>query len=183
MYRDNKPPIIGGPDNPATPVTFSQAGSYLLRLIASNSNGEVSRDLSVEVRSALDPASFEDWQELTWQGVVSPQIIGPDADPDGDGLSNFAEWALHLDATAPSVYQPGFVKNGGVLAYTYTRRKTAPGEATFTVEWSDTLAPPWTPAISDPPVSLDDVRESVHTPIPAGSNGRRFARLKVTPRP
>jgi len=39
----------------------------------------------------------------------------------------------------------------------------------------------WTPAASDPPVSLDATRESVTTTIPAGPNGRRFVRVRVTP--
>jgi fibronectin-binding autotransporter adhesin len=167
-------------NSPSTTVTFSQPGLYTLRLLSSNANGTVSRTLAVTAAASNNPAVFADWQQLTWPGQSNPAIIGPDADPDADGLSNLTEWALHLDATAPSVHQPGFVKNGAVLDFTYTRRKTAPGEATFTVEWSDTLIAPWTTAVSNPPVSLDATRESVHTAIPAGPNGRRFIRLRVS---
>ncbi|TAE77927.1 MAG: glycosyl hydrolase family protein [Verrucomicrobia bacterium] len=170
---------FASPDNPATSVTFSQAGSYLLRLIASNSNGEVSRDLSVEVRSALDPASFEDWQELTWQGVVSPQIIGPDADPDRDGLTNLIEWALHLDAMVPGSFDPDFAKNGALLDFTYTRRKIAPGEAEFQVEWSDSLNNAWSSSgVAETRISQTPETETMEATIPAGL-GRRFVRLNV----
>ena len=170
-------------NNPATTVTFSQPGLYTLRLLSSNASGTVSRTLAVTAAASNNPAVFADWQQLTWPGQSNPALIGPEADPDFDGLTNLTEWALHLDATAPSVHQPGFLKNGAVLDFTYTRRKTAPGEATFTVEWSDTLAAPWTPAVSDPPVSIDATRESVHTAIPAGPNGRRFVRVKIVPPP
>jgi PKD repeat protein len=169
------------PNNPITTVTFSQPGSYTLRLLASNTHGSTSRTLAVNVAATLDPAVFDEWQQLTWPGETNPNITGPDADPDSDSLTNLTEWALHLDATVPDVHQPAFAKNGSVLDYTYTRRKTAPGEATFTVEWSDTLAAPWTPAVSDPPVSLDPTHESVHTTIPAGSSSRRFVRLRIQP--
>ncbi|MCU0795796.1 MAG: DNRLRE domain-containing protein [Akkermansiaceae bacterium] len=167
-------------NNPATTVTFSQPGAYTLRLLSSNASGTVSRTLAVTAAASNNPAVFADWQQLTWPGQSNPAIIGPDADPDGDGLDNLTEWALHLNATAPDVHQPAFAKNGSVLDFTYTRRKVAPGEATFTVEWSDTLAAPWTPAASDPPVSLDATRESVSTTIPAGPNGRRFVRVRIT---
>lgn len=170
---------FGNPNNPATAVTFRQPGLYTLRLLASNAHGTVSRTLAVTAAASHNHAVFTDWQQLTWPGESNPAIIGPAADPDGDGLTNLTEWALHLDATAPSVHQPGFVKNGAVLDFAYTRRKTAPGEATFIVEWSDTLAAPWTPAVSDPPVSLDATRESVQTAIPAGPNGRRFVRVRI----
>jgi plastocyanin len=170
-------------NNPATTVTFSQPGSYVLRLLSSNASGTVSRTLAVTASTPLDPAIFTDWQQLVWPGQSNPAIIGPDADPDRDGLTNFTEWALHLDPAASDPFDPDFAKNGTVLDFTYTRRKTAPGEATFTVEWSDTLAAPWTPAVSDPPVSLDATRESVHTAIPAGSNGRRFVRISIATAP
>lgn len=166
--------------NPATTVILSQPGSYTLRLLSYNASGTVSRTLAVTATAPNNPAVFADWQQLTWPGQSNPAIIGPDADPDADGLDNLTEWALHLNATAPDTFVPVFTKNGALLEYTYTRRKTAPGEATFTVEWSDTLAAPWTPAVSDPPVSLDATRESVHTTIPAGPNGRRFVRVRVS---
>ncbi len=175
--------VFGNPNQATTSVTFSQTGTYTLRLVSSNIHGEVSRTLAVTASLPPDPGSFLDWQSLTWPGETNPAIIGPDADPDHDGLGNFLEWALHLDPTASDSFQPDFEKNGNVLDFTYIRRKTAPGEASFTVEWSDTFAAPWTPAVSAPPVSLDATRESVHTAIPAGSNGSRFVRVRITPSP
>jgi len=169
------------PNQAATTVTFSQAGTYLLRLTATNAHGTSSLTLDVTASTPLDPAVFDDWRQLVWPGETNPAVTGPDADPDGDGLANFTEWALHLDATAPDVHRPSFSKNGAVLEYTYTRRRVAPGEATWRVEWSDTLANDWSSAgvLSDPPVPIDGTSESVRSTIPAGTNPRRFLRLKV----
>jgi PKD repeat protein len=168
-------------NNPATTVTFSQPGIYTLRLLSSNASGTVSRTLAVTATASNNPAVFADWQQLTWPGQSNPAIIGPDADPDGDGLTNLTEWALHLDATSPDVYRPIFSKNGSVLEYTYIRRKTAPGEATFIVEWSDTLGNDWSSdgVLSDLPVPIDGTSESVRSTVPAGANMRRFLRLNV----
>ena len=132
--------------------------------------------------AAPDPAIFADWQEITWPGNTDANTIGPAADPDGDGIINRLEWALHLDATEPDVFAPTFVKNGAVLDFTYVRRKTAPGEATFQVEWSDTLANDWSTAgvTEDAPASIDTTSESLHATIPAGANGRRFVRVRVS---
>jgi hypothetical protein len=170
---------FASPNNPATAVTFSQPGSYTLRLLSSNAHGSVSRTLEVTAAPSNNPAIFTDWQQLTWPGETNPSIIGSTADPDHDGLNNLLEWGLHLDPKTPDLFSPVLELSGAVLDFTYTRRKTSPGEATFTVEWSDTLAAPWTPAVSDQPVSLDATRESVHTAIPAGPNGRRFVRVRI----
>ena len=168
--------------NPATTVTFSQPGSYTLRLLSSNANGTVSRTLAVTAVSAvsLDPAIFADWQQLTWPGETNTNITAPDKDPDGDGVSNLLEWALQLNPTAPDTFNPVFAKSGATLQYTYTRRKTAPGEASYQVEWSDTLAAPWTPIVSDPPVSTGATTESVSTTFSAGPSGKRFVRLHIS---
>jgi regulation of enolase protein 1 (concanavalin A-like superfamily) len=169
-------------NNPATTVTFSQPGSYLLRLRSSNPNGEVSRTLAVEVTLPPDPADFSDWQQLTWPGVTNPQIIGPAADPDADGLNNLLEWALHLNATSPETFKPAIAKTDAILEYTYTRRKTAPGEAIYQVEWSDTLGNDWSSAgvTSDPPVQINSTTESVRSTAPAGTASRRFLKLRVS---
>ena len=85
--------------NPATSVTFSAPGSYVLRLSASNVSGETSRTLAIDV--IPNAAIFNDWQQLTWPGETNTNITAPDEDPDGDGLSNLLEWALHLNANVP----------------------------------------------------------------------------------
>jgi hypothetical protein len=175
---------FGNSTQPATTVTFSQPGSYLLRLTADNANGEISRTLAVVVNDplpTLDPAIFADWQSITWPNTNAPETIGPDMDPDHDGLPNLLEWALHLDATASSPFLPVFDKDGSVLSYTYTRRKTAPGEATFQVEWSDTLGDDWSTVDvgEEIPISETDSTRTVKVTIPNNSD-RNFVRLRVS---
>ena len=92
--------------SPATSVTFSAIGDYVLRLTASNALGEASRDLAITVASV--PPAFTAWQTANWPGVSDPLIIGPNADPDGDGVSNAVEFYSGTDPkSAASV--PGFV--------------------------------------------------------------------------
>jgi hypothetical protein len=164
----------------ANNVTFDQAGTYLLELAAMGTFADASRSLLVNV--APNPATFSGWQALTWPGVSDPNIIGPSMDPDKDGLSNLLEWSLHLDATIPSTFRPVLTKTATELQYTYTRRKAAPGEAVFQLEWSDTLGSDWsrTGVIEDAPVSLTATTESVTVKISTGSSGKRFLRLKVS---
>jgi autotransporter-associated beta strand protein len=129
----------------------------------------------------LDPGIFTDWQALVWPGTTDPETIGLDADPDGDGRNNLLEWALNLDPQLPDVFTPTFILSGGTIETTYTRRKVAPGEASYQVEWSDTLADDWSNAnvLTDPPVSLWSAGESVRSTLPAGAGGERFVRVKV----
>jgi autotransporter-associated beta strand protein len=171
------------PNNPATTVTFSQPGSYTLRLLSSNAHGTVSRTLAVNAISVtpIDPAVFTDWQQLTWPGETNTNIIGPDADPDGDGLTNIVEWALHLDPKQPTAFVPVLARNGLSLEFTYIRRKTAPGAAAWQAEWSDTLGEDWSAAgiTEAPAVGLSPETESVTLTLPAGPAGRRFVRLRL----
>ena len=139
---------------------------------------QTSRTLEIQV-IGTDPSTLAGWQAQSWPGVNDPNITGPGMDPDQDGLNNLLEWALLLNPNSPDAFTPTFAENGSMLEYTYTRRKTALGEAIYQVEWSDTLADPWNPATSDPPTDIDAARESVRTAIPMGTAGQRFVRLKV----
>ncbi len=168
---------------PATTVTFPAAGAYVLRLSAVNALGETSRTLAVTVAAPpLDPGLFADWQALTWPAVADPSVIGPYADPDRDGLMNFLEWALHLDAQQPDALQTVLTKNGSVLEFTYTRRKIAADAALFQVEWSDTLGNDWSSlgVMPSPPVPVDATHETVTATLPFGPGPSRFVRLRVT---
>lgn len=126
-------------------------------------------------------STFSEWTELIWPGVTNPTITGMDKDPDGDGMNNLMEWALHLDPIKSDTFQPNFLADQTALNYTYTRRKTAPGEAEYIVEWSDTLNDDWSTegVVLSAPVSLDETSDSVTATIPRSPIDRRFIRVKI----
>ena len=69
-----------------------------------------------------------------------------------------------------------------MLDFTYTRNRDAFNQGyTFTIEYSDTLAPSsWTSAPDPGTVILDAPSQSVRVLIPEGTAGKRFTRLKVS---
>lgn len=172
--------VISDPSSPSTGVVFPAPGFYQLRFSGTNTLGTTERSLAVEA-VALDPAVFAEWQQLTWSGISNPEIVAPGADPDHDSFVNLLEWALHLDAGAPPSFHPTLVKSGEMLEFSYTRRKTAPGEAVFSVEWSDDVGEFWSTVgvVTDDPVSVSPTMESVRATVPA-AGGKCFVRLKVT---
>jgi hypothetical protein len=174
--------VLENPSNPHTTATFDAPGVYQIRISATGLLGTVSRTLEATVDP--NPAFFSQWRQITWPGVEETSITGPNQDSDGDGLSNLLEWALHLDPSAPDRMIQEFTHGPASFEYTYTRRITAPGEAVYQIEWSDTMAGGWSTAgvIEHPPVFLTATSESVRVSVPATPAGRRFARLKVTAR-
>lgn len=107
---------------------------------------------------------------------------GPMLDPDFDGLQNRLEYALNLTPTEPSALPASLFNNGGVLEYTYTRSKAAVTDGTqFQVEWSETLgAASWSGSgVAEEILSDNGTVQEVKATFPAGSLGRRFARLRV----
>ncbi|MBE7504165.1 MAG: hypothetical protein HS113_28535 [Verrucomicrobiales bacterium] len=44
---------------------------------------------------------FVRWQQEQWPGVTDQAVIGPAADPDGDGVVNAVEYALGMDPQTP----------------------------------------------------------------------------------
>jgi autotransporter-associated beta strand protein len=84
----------------------------------------------------------------TWAGLSGFNLVGgPEDDDDGDGLTNFAEYAFGLNPTSASSVSPVTApdKTGG--SFTYTRRKPSLTGLTYSYESSTTLVdwPGFTP--------------------------------------
>lgn len=94
--------------------------------------------------SENDRETFAEWvaESLTPlpDSILPPSEEGPDGDPDGDGLPNFAEYALELDPTHPDAAAleqvaqelPGAYRQ---LQYAFDLRKNT-ADAIVSLEWS-----------------------------------------------
>lgn len=69
-------------------------------------------------------ATFETWRKLRWKAsdLANPAISGPAADPDGDGIPNFSEYAMGLEPRHPdmSIVQTGLGNEGGCCPFMLT---------------------------------------------------------------
>lgn len=163
-------------------VTFSPAaaGRRTATLhIASNDADE--NPFDINLAGTLATAS-EAWRQTHFG---SPYDTGTGADlndADGDGIVNLLEFATASDPTTPTLSPGRLVKNGNTLEFTYTRRKAALSEMIFRREFSETLAGSWSTVggTVETVLSDDGVLQQVKTTVPAGSNGKRFVRLRVT---
>jgi len=191
--------IVSGPGTatfsdataPVSEVTFSTPGSYLLRLSASNADGESARSLAVSVgqqTSALPISAFVTWQKLNWPGVSDPQIIAPVSDPDQDGIANLLEYILAGgDPHAPSTgILPHTSSSGDSLIFSYIRCVEA-SKGTVQIVQFGNLDGAWTDipvtssgAVAITPVDGSPELELVTVVIPVTDSNRMFARLKVT---
>ena len=175
------PVLFSNPAQPAGSVTFDRPGDYRLRLNASNAVGHVAAELVVTV--AANPAVFTDWQQIHWPGVNDPDITGPQADPDADGLANLVEFALFLQPGKPDRSPGGLEFSGETLGFTYRRARHAQG-VVCEVEWSDSLSDGnWSRAgvvESALPPDDDPDTQLIHATVPAGDGGRRFVRVRVS---
>lgn len=114
--------------------------------------GQTAADIAANriTYTRVPPASaIGEWRATNFGAdAANEEIAGPLADPDNDGLINFAEYALGLDPLAPSAERAPFaalVRIGGEPygAITFTRATMAIDVA-ITVEVSPDLAA-WTP--------------------------------------
>lgn len=71
---------------------------------------------------------FVHWRETHFAGLLgNPAISGPDADPDGDGLSNLYEYAFGMEPRNPGAAGlPVVSESNGYLSITFFRRVNAP---------------------------------------------------------
>jgi hypothetical protein len=154
--------------------------------------GAISDTLNVTVLNSIkdnystyaDDGLDDDWQ-VRYFGLDNPDAR-PTVDNENDTHNNFTEFALDLNPLIASSFPFSGRRVGGDLEYHYQRSKEAMALGiTYVVEWSETLSPTsWVSTGVVETILLDDgTKQRVVAKIPAGTAGRRFARLVVKPRP
>ncbi len=146
---------------------------------------------SVTLNFVATPATFAGWgsEYFSPSELQNPLISGQLADPDGDGISNELEYALHLNprsADASGLPTSGTLPSTGMGPYvtlTY-RRLIGATDLTYTVQESTTLATTWGSATvaSEDILGGDTTFQIVRARVLQGG-AKKFLRLKVVKSP
>ena len=134
-----------------------------------------------DVVLTLVTTPIEQWRFANYGSVLNTGTALDTADTDSDGTANLLEYATKMNAAANDVVPQSAIKTGSNLEYTYTKNKAAT-DVTFTVEWSDDFTTWSTAGVTQSlvPGSDNGVTQQWKATMPAGANGRRFVRLRVT---
>ncbi len=136
--------------------------------------------------NAAPVPGYQAWAAMAFAGGTPPGLTGPDADPDGDGVTNFAEYAFALSPNhwtrSPLEARGGSVQGG--FAFTY-RRRTAASGLKYRIESSVDLKR-WEAPVGGIEVLSETAKPDGSTqvevrllPVPGEGGSARFVRLAV----
>lgn len=125
-------------------ITFRAAG-----ILAGQSQPSVGAEHTF-IFHLLPLRPWENWQATHWPCECNPQIIGPAADPDADGVVNVAEYA---QGTSPKITDPQRRPQASIIwhnsqpygALVFHRAKTATDILFLPVMASQWTGSPWEP--------------------------------------
>lgn len=169
---------------------FSAAGLWHVTLQAGGRvTGESTNSFSDETTLAfhvLPLRPFEQWQATNWPPATPRAIIGPEADPSGNGVPNLVEYTLGRSPTAPGsegLPTASIVESGGQRygALTYTHMKYATDVSCEVAATSSLTPPVWQPlTILHSVQDLGDrLRITVRDNVPLSAGQPRFYQLQV----
>jgi endonuclease/exonuclease/phosphatase family metal-dependent hydrolase len=176
-------------------VTFTAAGTYELRLTASDGYAPHSDNVTIDVYSE----QYWAWANSDFANDLTDKRL--DADPDGDGLNSLLEFAFGTDPTVGSGSalatdgsahgQPKAAPGESGMELFFVRRKDygTSGSVTYRVEFSGDLAAFFTIAVEPSFVANSSSNadyEVVKVPFPAmlpDALEGRFGRIVIAPMP
>lgn len=153
--------------------TFSASGyNWLITYRGGDGN-----DLALTIQA---DSAIAQWRLTHFGTTENTGNAADSADPNNDGETNLLEFATGQNPHANTRALTSLGNTASGLGFTYTRSKAAFDEGYgFTVEYSDTLAPPWTSA-GPGSIIIDGPLQTLEAIIPEGTSESRFARLKIT---
>ena len=139
--------------------------------------GGTGRDVVLTIATARQA-----WRFVQFGTVANTGIAADTFDANGDGEANLMEFATGQNPKATTVARPTVARSGTMLQLNYTRSDIAIADGvTFTVEWSDSLAPgSWSSAGVSEQILSDSSGIQTVTASVAAATWKRFLRLKVS---
>lgn len=165
---------------------LSAATTYNFTARVEDADGDAAtRDFSLTVQEAPPLAQFTVWATAN---ITDPAQRGDLADPDGDGLSNLAEYAFNLNPTVSDATSARPVLNvaAGRLSLSFVR-DSGKTDIIYLVDGGSTLTA-WTDVLydsSNPPVGLEDNNDGTRMRVEdsqAPGTNPRFLRVRVEPK-
>ncbi|MEL0120438.1 MAG: DUF5011 domain-containing protein, partial [Opitutae bacterium] len=177
-------------------VDTSKVGEYTLTYDVADRAGnqavQVIRKVIVEEGSPAD--NYSTWLAGSGLAGLTPEQQALDADPDGDGLTNLAEYALGLDPSTSGAFIVTPDISGGSLSITFVRLKSSTdASVTYKVELATTLQD-WSEANATLTAAADqtnlpddkDSASSAYERVTATANtdvdasdGKQFLRISI----
>jgi len=186
---DKLTPLVGGHEH--YNWGFTTSGVYRIYFQASGVRvGETTNTYSPETPFTfhiLPLKPFEVWQGTNWPCESDSSIIGPVADPDGDGAANAIEYALGTDAkeaTTNGWPVASLVSTNGQKygAFTYTHAKAA-SDCVCEVEVANDIPTTNWQVLNNVFAVVDNGGTETITicdSTPVSATRQRFYRLRVT---
>ena len=173
-FAFTKPTTVPAVGTSSQGVTFTPTDTMNYQ----NATTTVSVTVKAASSLAISPETLESWRTrcFTSEQIAAGQAAD-DADPDGDGLVNLAEYALGTNPLVATP-QPKAVKNGEGLVLTFDRPTGLP-DVLYAAESSDDLVH-WNPCLLE--VVVDGPVQTMRAvdPLTSGDPSRRFISLRFT---
>jgi chitinase len=172
--------IVFGGSGANRTVTITPAANQLGTATVTVSVGDGALTASDTFNVAVTATPSQSWR-LQYFGTPDNTGNAADlADPDKDGCANLTEFALNSDPTKANSWPINVACEGTDLTLTYTRRKAALSELTFTCLWANAAVGPWdSSGVTQQVLSDNGTHQQIKARVLINGSAQKFLRLQI----